>query len=789
MLLLAIAAGLALAVPQGRADGQYVSGAEAGTSRVMLVIIDRIGLDDITESDAPNILRLAGNGSVALMNARVKYDAYGLGSYLVIGAGGRALGGPNVGLAFNSSERLETAQGECIDAEDVYRSRTGQDAPGGSVVNLFIEEMKRKSDHYLATSRPGLLGQALEENGKKVGLLGNADSLSSCDSVEAGYRAGTTTAPMDPGICSAGTFLHREASCIAMDADGVVGTGDVSGDLYRCSADCTGLTTDFEALTGEAADIFPTLDVLVVDMGQTSRVDQQADFYAEDALDECRAYSLRECDRALGTLLDLVDLSRDMVIVCTPTPTRKMLSDGDLLTPLVIAGPGFDAGNRLRSSTTRRTGLVSSFDIAATVLEFFGIDTPVEMSGRPLTTGTSEGDLEGFEQFRDKALAASNSRKTMVRFYVISVIIILLLFLLVILIREDLVRNHRFFWTLVLLAILAGPLAYLLVPLFGNPYLYKSIPIAVLGSLLLGFAALMSQQGKGGKLSGERGGGTASPVIRPMLLLSGATLLLVLLDPLLGSPLMTFSAFGSDVMMGDRYYGIGNLYMGIAIGSALLFTCLATDAFKGTLDRPWRRYLLVVVILGLTALFLGSPRIGANVGGLITAAAAFSVTLIKLNGKRFGWKGVATIVVILVLCVAGLLLADALLPGSASHAGRLVSRVEGEGISALMSQIGRKVSANWSLALASNWRLLLLLTIISGLVLNRRYGMFGRVKEEYPSLGAGFSGMTVGLVVALLLNDSGIEPAAILSVFLFVPYFLLLIPWSGTPRSQSVEDG
>lgn len=788
MLLLAIAAGLALAVPQGRVDGQDVSGAEAGAPRVMLVIIDRIGLDDITESDAPNILRLAGDGCVGLMNARVKYDAYGLGSYLVIGAGGRALGGPNVGLAFNSSERLETAQGEYIEAEDVYRSRTGQDAPGGSVVNLFIEEMKKKSDHYLATSQPGLMGQALRDSRRKVGLLGNADSLSSCDSVEAGYRAGTAAAPMDPGICSAGTFLHREASCVAMDADGVVGTGDVSGDLYRCSADCTGLSTDFEVLTGKATAMFPALDVLVVDMGQTSRVDQQADFYADDTLDDCRAYSLRECDRALGTLLDLVDLSRDLVIVCTPTPTREMISEGDLLTPLVIAGPGFEAGNRLRSSTTRRTGLVSNFDIASTILEFFGIDTPVEMSGRPLTAGTSESDLEGLEHFRDKAMAASNSRKTMVRLYVISAIIILLLFLLVILIREDLVRNHRFFWTLVLLAILAGPLAYLLVPLFGNPYLYKSIPIAVLGSLLLGFAALMSQ-GKGGRLSGGHEGGTASPVIRPMLLLSGATLLFVLLDPLLGSPLMTFSAFGSDVMLGDRYYGIGNLYMGIAIGSALLFTCLATDALRDTLDRPWKRYLPAVAVLGLTAVFLGSPRIGANVGGLITAAAAFSVTLIKLNGKRFGWKGVVTLVVILVLCVTGLLLADALLPGSASHAGRLVSRVEGEGISALMSQIGRKVSANWSLALASNWRLLLLLTIISGLILNWRYGMFGRVKDEYPSLGAGFYGMAVGLVIALLLNDSGIEPAAILSVFLFVPYFLLLIPWTGKPRSKPVEDG
>jgi len=41
-----------------------------------------------------------------------------------------------------------------------------------------------------------------------------------------------------------------------------------------------------------------------------------------------------------------------------------------------------------------------------------------------------------------------------------------------------------------------------------------------------------------------------------------------------GGRLMSFSAFGSDVMMGDRYYGMGNLYSGFAIGAALLFACL-----------------------------------------------------------------------------------------------------------------------------------------------------------------------------------------------------------------------
>jgi hypothetical protein len=42
-------------------------------------------------------------------------------------------------------------------------------------------------------------------------------------------------------------------------------------------------------------------------------------------------------------------------------------------------------------------------------------------------------------------------------------------------------------------------------------------------------------------------------------------------------------------------------------------------------------------------------------------------------------------------------------------------------------------------------------------------------------------GMAVALPVALLLNDSGIEAAAALSVFLFVPCFYLLA-WVIDPR-------
>jgi hypothetical protein len=97
--------------------------------------------------------------------------------------------------------------------------------------------------------------------------------------------------------------------------------------------------------------------------------------------------------------------------------------------------------------------------------------------------------------------------------------------------------------------------------------------------------------------------------------------------------------------------------------------------------------------------------------------------------------------------------------------------------------VNRKLAANWSLTWASTWRLLLVVALVAGLALDWRYRLLRRVKSELPMLYAGLLGMGVALPIALVLNDSGIEAAAAISVFLFVPYFYLLTWAHGPGRS------
>jgi len=269
-------------------------------------------------------------------------------------------------------------------------------------------------------------------------------------------------------------------------------------------------------------------------------------------------------------------------------------------------------------------------------------------------------------------------------------------------------------------------------------------------------------------------------VLRPLFFISGITVIALLVDVLFGSPLMTFSAFGSDVMMADRYYGIGNQYMGFIVGAALLFACLSPAIFHKELDKPWKRYAVCGAILTVTAFFVGFGRLGANVGGLVTVLAGLLVALAKLEGGKISLKRAGLIFLVIIVCVGVMLAADLLLPGTSSHAGKVVGGATSSGTSAFLNQMNRKLAADWSLTFASTWRLVLLVALVAGLVLNWRFRLFGRIKEQLPCLYAGLVGMGVALPVALVLNDSGIEAAAAISVFLFVPCFFLL-SWTSKP--------
>jgi len=764
------------------------AGAKAATGgKAVIVVIDRISLADIVDNPSlPNISKLMSEGSSGLMMVRLRFDKYGIGGYTVIGAGGRMIAGDNAAQAYNADERLESADGTVLVAGDVYRSRAARTARPGSVVNLAIEEMVRASSTYVSTSRPGLMGEALELEGRKVGVVGNADNLAPAafGVMADGSRVTLTPTFVPLPAGSAGspppyplqTLVHREISCIAMNGRGSVPSGDVSSRLYRVTNKGTGFGTDFKVLNAEATASIAANDLTVVDMGDTSRVDELAEFTSDAATGRARAKALVRCDASLGVLMSRLDPSRDLLVVCAPTPTNKMIAAGDQLTPLIIRGPGFEKSGTIRSETTRRTGLATNFDIAPTVLDFLGVKTPAEMEGQALVSrpGVSTDSLLDLES---RAVSASNTKSNMVRLFAIPGLIVIGLLLLLTFVRPELIFDHPYFWSVILLALMAVPLVYMLLPLMALTKIYWSILVtvgmmfAISGLCLLIFvASAKRKEGDIGKAAIIR-----SALPPSMLLISAVTLILVLLDPILGSPMIALSPFGAGLIAGGRFYGIGNIYMGVAFGAAVLSVCLLPTVFPNLLRTRRRALVTAMIVLLVTVFILGFGRLGANVGAIITGAAITLYVGLRMGGKKIGWKQVLVMVALVIAFLALFLVIDRVLPGSTSHAGKALTRIQGNGVSDAISEAVRKLSLNWKLIMTSTFRLFFFMGLAAAIVWARKYAMFSEVNERYEYLSTAWPALIVGMVVAVIFKDTAIESIGTMMLYYIVPAFLLFM--------------
>src|SRR5690606_1943437 len=123
----------------------------------------------------------------------------------------------------------------------------------------------------------------------------------------------------------------------------------------------------------------------------------------------------------------------------------------------------------------------------------------------------------------------------------------------------------------------------------------------------------------------------------PFVALSLATAAALVADVTQGAPLIKSSLLGYDPITGARFYGIGNEYMGVLIGTTLV-------GATGLLDRFPRRSWLRWAILGLFALVaavLAAPSLGVNVGGTIAASSGFAATALLLWRGRLTWRAVA----------------------------------------------------------------------------------------------------------------------------------------------------
>ena len=431
-----------------------------------------------------------------------------------------------------------------------------------------------------------------------------------------------------------------------------------------------------------------------------------------------RTHSLVVAEVPPGPGSTLFPRERDLLVIVLVAPP----AEAELLPTGAVFGDETRHG-LLTSSTTRRDGMVAITDYAPTVLRWLGLDVPDDMQGRPIrATG---GSADEVESLADRLAHIKDRRGAVLRL--------------------------TFGLWLVALGLLA---------LAGRARVGLRLGLLVaiwLPGLALFTGAIDPSRGvemailAGGSLTLAGVTDRVVPWPRGPALAAGIVLAAHAVDLMAGSPLIVRSLAGPNPAFGARFYGIGNeleaiLAVMVLLGAGSMFSKEGLTLFKNRVPIGF------AIVCAVAALFIGSGRLGADVGGVITlGAGAAAAVLASLPG---GVTKRAALVALLVpaLAVAALAAID-LVTGGDAHLTRSVLAADSPG--ELVDIAERRFDISWeSLKQGTTPVSVGLFALVLGYGAARRRDLFAPLQGN-RAFAAGMWGALAATVVGALANDSG----------------------------------
>lgn len=445
-----------------------------------------------------------------------------------------------------------------------------------------------------------------------------------------------------------------------------------------------------------------------------------------------------------------------IVTQAPPNPARTRL--------LTIGISGLGEQRGLRSDSTRRNGLVAATDIAPTILQRMRVEVPSEMQGSPIETA-KRIDAAELNELSDRLSVIASRREPLIK----SAAWIAGLFLVFLLLAGRVVGRYketaRLAQRVVALAALWLPF-FLLVAAVMRPSRMVETDIAVFGSLLAAYATEKLIRWP------------RAPWLPAIAVLLAHGVDFVLLD----GQLTGESLLGSNPLYGARFFGVGNELEAVLTVSAVVGVGAALCGGRSSRPSVW-----FGVAGALLIFYLGAGQIGADVGGVIYAAAAFGAAALYVAKVRVTVLRalVAALIPVAALVVIGLL--DAASSGE-SHLTRTVFEAQSPG--ELWDVVERRFKASYEGARdGAVWRAMIVAFALLAWGLFRRDRLCARLTEagEDPSTNrpyrAGLVGALVGTVVGAVANDSG--PAILIIGTIYLGMAVLYM--HGRPPESIVE--
>lgn len=772
-----------------------------GQGRFFLVSVPELSFMEWTafseEAEHSFLSDLMQRGIPGAMNVRTPY--HGLEDiYLSIGAGAPASATSQL-QGFRKEERFNQVQ-----AGTLYERYTGNALDSDVVVPHFmLAHYLNEETPYMAV--PGLLGEVLARFGIERWMFGSLDGAGQGEWIENGLEW-----KHEPNF-------KRYAPLLLMDTKGTIPYGNLNFTQNMVSDHLkTNLSTDYHALLEEIQNADRgQAAVYGIELGDLYRLYEQIDYYSPEYFMTLKNEVLSE----MGSFLERLALElhpKDRMLLFSPSVPKIATEAKMMLTPVIYFGPSVNGDWRqgehdllLSSDSTRRKGLITYADLAPTILHHFQIEIPSQMNGSPLkvTSAASPGSVPAIEFFEgsnsegadsdaeyDMALRMdSMAQRIHSTWTAESSQVAASAYLQTELKKIQAVYQLRFlllysFVIYEVIVLLAGLIVSIKLFQLPRPALLSPLLVSLLWApVVMLWSAWLAQQvilhvcfivGMTLLLSIIS---TRMSLAASLLWASGLTAGTILIDGFTGGSLIGHSVLGYDPMIGARYYGIGNEYMGVLIGAFLLF-CAAGLQHLQKQQKPLKIYLYMIGLLSAgLVFFMVHPRFGANAGGTITALAVGGWFCMRLAEFIFQKKVKVSRMLLLsigiVLAGGGTLwFLNAVIVGDGeqSHIGNALQLLGNGDYKAIAGIITRKVQMNLHLIGVSSWSKVFITSLfILALGLIRPLGIFKIWQKEKPMLVIGFSAIALGAIIALIFNDSGIVAAATMIIYAVVPMLLL----------------
>lgn len=697
------------------------------SGKVYLILVDKLSIYDISPQSTPHLTRLIDNGAVGLASNRTLRGRNNMDTSITMGAGNIGRVYANGIMAYNHDEYVTERR---QDARDLYRKSTGFDPGMSSCLLVNLPEIYIGMEKEKVTTLPGAMGEVLRLNNHPVCVLGNGDNS------EQHLRAGVV---------------------VAMDSRGQVPLGDVGPDtILNNPTSFLSRETNYNHLL-QQIDIYNVqADLFVVDLSDLARLDVEANTAFPTIAEQEKQKRLSLIDNFVHQIEKNMNPTRDNLLVVSLSPAREQVGNKNLFTPVIAYGEGIERGF-LTSSATRRDYVVANTDIAPTVLQYFGLnDQTGTMIGRPFITTPADGDtLQAAQGLCSLTSTVNRLRVPLIKGYVVLQIIIILLALASIFWLKEISR----FVEIAIVALVAFPLV--LLPLgklpAGPDWMY--ILVAIAATIFISWALMRLFHGN---------------AFTSFFALSLGTVVLLSFDLLTGTSMIQSSVLGYDPMAGARYYGIGNEYMGILLGSTIATAAIFYERFKGRSGL-----LLVALLFAFESYLIASPHLGANSGGMLAGPFAFLVTFLLLGEVRMRPRTVLAALGVAVLILASVAFYDMTRPIELqTHIGRAANQIASGGWTQGLIIIMRKLAMNLKLIRYTIWSwVFIVILLVLALLVYRPVGAMAQLRQERPYIVKGFGGIITGALVALAVNDSGIVAASTTSIYLVVPLLILMLQW------------